>query len=88
MALMLGPCLVQKPVVNRGFQFDTGLRYAESADQCRYPDHRITKRRPSVEALAQHHGLDTKALELLQDLRRVQLNILRSQVLTLGPQNV
>ncbi|RYP72617.1 hypothetical protein DL771_004112 [Monosporascus sp. 5C6A] len=55
----------------------------------------VIKRRPSVEALAQHHGLDTKALQLLQDLRRkygsdpLQLNVLlRSQVLILDPKHV
>lgn len=49
------------------------------------------KRRPSVEALAQHHGLDTSALKLLQDLRRkygsgpLLVSILfRSQVLVLS----
>jgi hypothetical protein len=53
------------------------------------------KRRPSVEALAQHHGLDTSALQLLQDLRRkygsepllVSL-LLRSQVIVLDPKDV
>lgn len=54
----------------------------------------VIKRRPSVESLAQHHGLDTKALELLQDLRRkygsdpLQLNVLlRSQILLLNPEH-
>ncbi|GAB1319539.1 hypothetical protein MFIFM68171_09749 [Madurella fahalii] len=53
------------------------------------------KRRPSVEALAQHHGLDTSALQLLQDLRRkygsepLLVSILfRSQVIVLDPKDV
>src|SRR3954466_3488078 len=53
------------------------------------------KRRPSVEALAQHHGLDTTALQLLQDLRRkygsepLLVSILfRSQVIVLDPKDV
>ncbi|RYP77934.1 hypothetical protein DL770_006974 [Monosporascus sp. CRB-9-2] len=55
----------------------------------------VIKRRPSVEALAQHHGLDTAALELLQDLRKkygsdpLQLSVLlRSQVLVMDPKDV
>jgi len=55
----------------------------------------VIKRRASVEALAQHHGLDTKALRLLQDLRRKYGNgplllrfPFRSQVLLLDPSHV
>lgn len=55
----------------------------------------VIKRRPAVEALAQHHGLDAKAVQLLQDLREkygtdpLQLNILaRSQVLVLDSRHV
>jgi hypothetical protein len=55
----------------------------------------VIKRRPSVEALAQHHGLDSKALQLLQDLRKkygsnpLLVHIFfRSQVLVLDPSHV
>lgn len=55
----------------------------------------IIKRRPSVEALAQNHSLDTAALELLQDLRRkydsepLLVSILfRSQVIVLDPRDL
>ncbi|KAM7198722.1 Cytochrome P450 [Naviculisporaceae sp. PSN 640] len=52
------------------------------------------KRRPAVESLAQHHGLDTSALQLLQDLRHkygsspLLVSILfRSQVLILNSED-
>ncbi|PKS12442.1 hypothetical protein jhhlp_000648 [Lomentospora prolificans] len=55
----------------------------------------VIKRRPSVEALAQHRALDTKAIELLQDLRHKYGNgplylrfPFRSQVLLLDPEHV
>ncbi|CAI4214165.1 unnamed protein product [Parascedosporium putredinis] len=55
----------------------------------------VIKRRPSVEALAQHRGLDTKAVELLQDLREkygggpLLLRFpFRSQILLLDPEHV
>ena len=55
----------------------------------------VIKRRAIIEGLAQHQGLDEKALRLLQDLRRtygdgpLRLQIpFRSQVLLLNPNDV
>ncbi|KXX83319.1 Cytochrome P450 4c3 [Madurella mycetomatis] len=54
----------------------------------------VIKRRPLVEAAAQHHGLDTKAVQLLQELRRKYGNgpllfqfLFRCQIIILDPKD-
>lgn len=55
----------------------------------------VIKRRPLVEAAAQHHGLDTKAVRLLQELRDKYGSgplllhlLLRYQVIILNPKDI